>query len=49
MDDPLVDLDPQRKKEAAKVLQDFSAARQLLITTCDPDVARLPGGMLIEL
>ncbi len=44
MDDPLVDLDPGRKKEAAKILRDFSGDRQLIITTCDPDTAQLLGG-----
>lgn len=44
MDDPLVDLDPRRRHEAAKVLKDFAAGMQLIITTCDPDTAQLLGG-----
>ena len=44
LDDPLVDLDPRRKKEAAQILQHFSTDRQLIITTCDPDTAQLLGG-----
>lgn len=44
MDDPLVDLDPKRKKEAAQVLQNFAKNKQLIITTCDPETANLLGG-----
>lgn len=44
MDDPLVDLDPRRKEEAARMLRDFSEGRQLIVTTCDPETAQLLGG-----
>ena len=45
----LVDFDPQRRAEAARILAEFAAERQLLITTCDPATARLLGGNLIPL
>jgi exonuclease SbcC len=41
MDDPLVDLDPQRQKLAAGVLSQFAASRQLLLFTCQPTHAAL--------
>ncbi len=44
MDDPLVDLDPRRKEEAARMLRDFSKSGQLIVTTCDPGTAQLLGG-----
>jgi DNA repair protein SbcC/Rad50 len=44
MDDPLVDLDPGRREHAAKMVQDYAKERQLIITTCDPETARLLGG-----
>lgn len=34
MDDPLVDLDPERQQAAAELLSDFAAEKQLLIFTC---------------
>lgn len=49
MDDPLVNLDPARKAEAARILQEFAAAKQLIITTCDPATAALLGGNRVEL
>lgn len=49
MDDPLVDLDPERRKNAARVLKNYSTLRQLLVTTCDPEVARLLGGKVIQI
>ena len=47
MDDPLVNLDPERKKAAAGVIQEFARANQIIITTCDPETARLLGGNVI--
>ncbi len=49
MDDPLVDLDPVRKEQAAAVLQEFAQEKQLIVTTCDPVTAGLLGGRLIEM
>lgn len=48
LDDPLVDLDPTRKEQAANILKEFAKKRQLLVTTCDPTVAELLGGNIIE-
>lgn len=36
MDDPLVDLDPERQSKAAKVIRDFSNHKQVIIFTCHP-------------
>ncbi len=41
MDDPLVDLDPERRRLAANLLCRFSAARQLILFTCHPSHAEL--------
>lgn len=49
MDDPLVDLDPERKEQAAAVLREFARERQLIITTCDPVTAGLLGGHRVEM
>lgn len=44
MDDPLVNLDPERKSAAAGVLNEFAKRFQLIIATCDPNTAELLGG-----
>ncbi|PKM83718.1 MAG: hypothetical protein CVU88_01515, partial [Firmicutes bacterium HGW-Firmicutes-13] len=49
MDDPLVDLDPDRKEHAAGILKEFASTKQLIITTCDPVTAKLLGGRIINL
>jgi DNA repair protein SbcC/Rad50 len=49
MDDPLVNLDPERKKAAVGCLQDFAGRKQAIILTCHPDHANLLGGNLIRL
>lgn len=49
MDDPLVNLDPERRRAAAGVLRDFAIKFQLIITTCDPNTADLLGGNLIRI
>jgi hypothetical protein len=41
MDDPLVDLDPDRQEAAAAVLGRFASRRQLLLFTCHPAHAAL--------
>lgn len=48
MDDPLVDLDPKRKKQAAELLYQFSSEKQVIVTTCDPATAALLGGHIIR-
>jgi DNA repair protein SbcC/Rad50 len=49
MDDPLVDLDPERKKLAAEIICKYAESTQLIITTCDPVTASLLGGCTVEL
>jgi exonuclease SbcC len=49
MDDPLVDMDPDRQQAAARALQSFSAGRQLILFTCHPSTAELLGGTLVRL
>lgn len=49
MDDPLVELDPERKKLAAAMAGTYAEGRQLIITTCDPDTAMLLGGNQIQM
>ncbi len=49
LDDPLVDLDPDRQRAAAAVLQEFAAEKQVIIFTCHPAHAKLLGGKVIEL
>jgi exonuclease SbcC len=43
LDDPLVDLDPQRQKRAGEILAEFASKRQLVIFTCQPIHAALFG------
>jgi exonuclease SbcC len=47
LDDPLVDMDPDRQKAAAEALKSFGASRQLVVFTCHPGVAELLGGNLV--
>lgn len=49
MDDPLTDLDPERKRHAAEMIADYAKDRQLIILTCEPETAKLLGGCLTEL
>lgn len=49
MDDPLVDMDPERQKAAGRALSAFASKRQLVIFTCHPSHAELLGGSLIRL
>lgn len=49
MDDPLTDLDPERKRHAADMIADYAKNRQLIILTCEPETAKLLGGCLTEL
>lgn len=43
LDDPLVDLDPERQQRAAAILAEFAGKQQLLIFTCQPTHASLLG------
>ncbi len=49
LDDPMVDMDPQRQAAAAAVLGEFAAERQTIIFTCHPAHADLLGGCLVQL
>ncbi len=49
MDDPLVNLDPERREAAARLINEFAREKQVIITTCDPETARLLGGSLITM
>ena len=49
MDDPLVNLDPQRQKQAADVLCSFAEKRQIVLFSCHPSHADLLGGTLVRL
>jgi|GEM_PF-3624200 len=41
MDDPLVNIDPGKRKAAADTIQELSEGKQVLIMTCDPAHAEL--------
>jgi exonuclease SbcC len=49
MDDPLVDMDPERRKAAAEVLNDCASRVQLILFTCHPGHAELLRGNLLRL
>lgn len=49
LDDPLVDMDPDRQKAAAAALKAFAATRQLIVFTCHPTTAALLGARPIML
>jgi len=50
LDDPLVDLDPERQQRAAAILAEFADKQQLVLFTCQPAHAELLGqGHRIEL
>ena len=44
LDDPLVNLDPERQNAAASCLQEFSRHHQIVVLTCHPSHADLLGG-----
>lgn len=49
LDDCLVDLDPNRKETAVKLINQFAQKHQVIFTTCSPDTAALLGGYLIKI
>ena len=49
MDDPLVNLDPERQHAAVACLQEFARRKQAIILTCHPSHAESLGGNLIRL
>lgn len=44
LDDDLLDMDPARRTQAAKLLHRFAEKNQVIFTTCDPAIADLLGG-----
>lgn len=49
MDDPLVNMDPERQKRAAELLKTYATKKQVMIFTCHPSHAELLGGNRIEI
>lgn len=49
LDDILLDMDPDRRQGAAKLLSEFAKENQVIFTSCDPAIANLLGGNLIKL
>lgn len=49
LDDDLLDMDPARREQAAKLLNKFAKSNQVIFTTCDPAIAELLGGNLIPM
>lgn len=49
LDDCLVDLDPDRKEMAVKLINKFAENHQVIFTTCSPDTAKELGGNLITM
>lgn len=49
MDDPLVNMDPERQEKAATLIRKYAMEKQVLIFTCHPTHADLLGGNRIEL
>jgi exonuclease SbcC len=49
MDDPLVDMDPDRQAAAAAALKSFADRVQVIVFTCHPSTAGLLGGNCITL
>lgn len=49
LDDVLLDMDPTRRANAARLIQQFAQTHQVLFTTCDPAIAALLGGHQIRL
>ena len=49
LDDILLDMDPNRRAGAARLLAEFSKQNQVIFTTCDPAIAALLGGNHIQM
>ncbi len=49
MDDPLIDLDPDRQIAAVRVIQEFAKEKQTIVMTCHPHHADMLGGRQILL
>ncbi|HEY8278805.1 MAG TPA: AAA family ATPase [Bdellovibrionota bacterium] len=49
LDDPLVNMDPERQQAAAGILRAFAEKRQVVLFTCHPAHAELLGGKRLDL
>ncbi len=49
LDDCLVNLDPERTKEAIRLINSFQDKYQIIFTTCNPDTASRLAGNIIEI
>lgn len=49
LDDPLVDLDPERQRAAAAMLRHFAEEKQVIVLTCHPGHAGILAGTTIAL
>ena len=49
LDDCLVDLDPKRKLQSVRLINDFAKNYQIIFTTCDPETAKMLGGNIIQM
>jgi exonuclease SbcC len=49
MDDPLVNMDPERQRRVAELLKAYATKKQVMIFTCHPSHAELLGGNRIEI
>jgi DNA repair protein SbcC/Rad50 len=49
IDDPMVNMDPEKQRVAAEMLREFGKEKQVLLFTCHPGHAELLGGNLIRL
>ena len=49
LDDCLVDLDPERKDSAVKIIKEFARNNQVIFLTCNPETAQTLSGNIIEL
>ena len=49
LDDILLDMDPTRRMNSAKLLCEFAKHNQVIFMTCEPAMADMLGGNIIEL
>jgi len=49
MDDPLVDLDPDRQSRSADAVKQFAKHKQIILLTCHPSHANILSGHQIHL
>lgn len=49
MDDPMVDMDPVRKKLAAKALEEFAENQQIILFSCHPEMKEIVSGNQTEM